>query len=105
MLKLFQKRNKNPVARYFDGREVTYITKREHIGDNVNHNVITKNGRIVLLQNEIRIISGEIDIFRCDEQDTEYNMLLSGDGVTVEGINKLNGEKESYTAYYKYYRK
>lgn len=105
MINIFSRKKKNPLCKYFDGREVSYITRREQTGDNVNHNVVTKNGRIVLIDGEIRIISGENDIFRCQEKDTEYYMLLSGDGVTVEGVNSINGIKESYTAYYKYYRK
>lgn len=106
MINLFKKRKNSSLLKNFDGREVIYITRREVSQDNnVNHNIVTKNGRIVLIGDEIRIISGEKDIFRCREKDSCYYVLLSGDGVTVEGVNTINNLKESYTAYYKYHRK
>ena len=107
MLKLFKKKNKNTaLLRIFDGRTVKYITKRR-VDDSgtVNHDIISKTGRIVLIDNEIRIIDGEKDIFIQSAEQTVYYMLLSGDGVTIEGINKLTDINESYTVYFSYYRK
>lgn len=107
MLKLFKKKNKNSeLLKIFDGRQVKYITKRRQNTDGtVNHDVISKTGRIVLLEKEIRIIDGEKDIFRVDEQNAKYFVLLSGDGITVEGKNKITEKDESYTVYFSYYRK
>ncbi len=107
MLKLFKKKNKNnELLKIFDGRTVKYITKRRVDDDgNVNHDIISKTGRIVLIDEEIRIIDGENDIFLQDAKVTKYYMLLSGDGITVEGENKLTKVYESYTVYFSYYRK
>lgn len=107
MLKLFKKKNKNgDMLKIFDGRTVKYITRRRQNGDGtVNHDVISKTGRIVLLQDEIRIIDGERDIFCVAVDDAKYYTLLSGDGITVEGNNSITNEYESYTVYFSYYRK
>ena len=107
MLNFFKKKDKNTnLLKIFDGRQIKYITKRRQNPDGtVNHDVISKTGRIVLIEKEIRIIEGEKDIFRVEEQNAKYFVLLSGDGITVDGVNKLNGEFESYTVYFSYYRK
>lgn len=107
MLNIFKKKNKNAeLLRIFDGRTVKYITKRRVDNEgNVNHDIISKTGRIVLIDNEIRIIDGENDIFRQNADDTKYYTLLSGDGITVEGENKITDIEESYTVYFSYYRK
>ena len=107
MLNIFKKKNKNTeLLRIFDGRTVKYITKRRVDADgNVNHDVISKSGRIVLIDNEIRIINGEDDVFRASADNTKYYVLLSGDGITVEGVSGITGVYESYTVYFSYYRK
>lgn len=107
MLNIFKKKNKNTeLLRIFDGRTVKYITKRREDNDGtVNHDIISKAGRIVLIDNEIRIINGEQDVFRVSVDNAKYYVLLSGDGITVEGVNKMTGIYESYTVYFSYYRK
>ncbi len=107
MLNIFKKKNKNTeLLRIFDGRTVKYITKRRVDSEgNVNHDVVSKSGRIVLIDNEIRIINGEQDIFSVSADNAKYYVLLSGDGITVEGKNKITDIQESYTVYFSYYRK
>lgn len=107
MLNIFKRKNKNTaLLRIFDGRTVKYITKRrvDDLGT-VNHDVISKTGRIVLIDGEVRIIDGEKDIFLQAAEQTKYFMLLSGDGITIEGKNRITDEFESYTVYFSYYRK
>lgn len=107
MLNIFKRKDKNgDLLKIFDGRIVKYITKRRQNADGtVNHDVISKTGRIVLLNEEIRIIDGENDIFCVGVNDAKYYTLLSGDGITVEGKSEITGENESYTVYFSYYRK
>ncbi|MBQ8203333.1 MAG: hypothetical protein IJZ75_03535 [Clostridia bacterium] len=104
---LFSKRNKNPeLLNTFDGRQVKYVTKRMVNEDGaVTHQIAGKSGRIAVVGDEIRIICGEIDVFRCRVADSKYFLLMSGDGVTVEGENSVSGKYDSVTAYYTYYRK
>ncbi len=107
MFSFLKKKDKNTdILKNFDGRTVKYITKRNVDGaGNVNHDVVSKNGRIVVIDKEIRIIDGEHDLFRCSTDAARYFMLLSGDGITVEGQNKVGGGEDSFTVYFSYYRK
>ena len=67
--------------------------------------VIGKQGRIVVIDNEIRVMCSETDVFRCKVEDAQYYMLLSGDGITVSGVNTINDKKMDIIVYYKYHRK
>ena len=59
----------------------------------------------VVLDDEIRVMGGATDVFRCLIENATYYMLLSGDGITVSGVNTINGEKMHIIVYYKYHRK
>lgn len=104
---LFKKKNKNEsLLKTFDGREVKYVTKRNpHDDGTVTYDIIGKSGRIAVVGDNIRIICGEIDVFTCKVSDSKYYLLMSGDGVTVEGQNTVSGNYDVVTAYYTYYRK
>lgn len=104
---LFKKNNKNEqLLKTFDGREVKYVTKRNpHPDGSVTYDIIGKAGRIAVVGENIRVICGEIDVFTCSVTDSKYYLLMSGDGVTVEGHNQVSGNYDTITAYYTYYRK
>ena len=104
---LFKKKPKNnALLKTFDGRELKYVTKRVKKSDGTNEYVIVgKSGRIAVIDEQIRIICGEKDIFNCKIENSKYYLLMSGDGVTVEGENTVTGEYDNVTAYYTYYRK
>ena len=104
---LFNKKHKNQdLLRTFDGRELKYVTKRnKHPDGTVTYDIIGKLGRIAVIGEYIRIICGEIDVFNCKIDDSKYYLLMSGDGVTVEGENTVTGKYDTVTAYYTYYRK
>ena len=104
---LFRKKRKNEnLLRTFDGRELKYVTKRNaHPDGTVTYDIIGKLGRIAVIGDYIRIICGEKDAFNCKIDDSKYYLLMSGDGVTVEGENTVTGQYDTITAYYTYYRK
>jgi len=104
---LFKKKNKNEaLLKTFDGREVKYVTKRvSHSDGTVTYDIVGKSGRIAVVGDNIRVICGEIDVFTCAVSDAKYYLLMSGDGVNVEGQNMVSGEYDVITAYYTYYRK
>ncbi len=94
------------VLREMDGREIKYVTKRNRLPDGtVREEILGKTGRIIVLNDEIRVMCGETDVFRCMVDDATYFILMSGDGITVSGINTINGEKMDIIVYYLYYRK
>ena len=104
---LFKKKIKNEqLLKTFDGREVKYVTKRvQHDNGTVTYDIIGKAGRIAVVGDNIRIICGVVDVFNCPVADSKYYLLMSGDGVTVEGQNTISGKYDIVTAYYTYYRK
>ena len=107
MFKFLFKKDKNmSVLREMDGREIKYVTRRikKENGD-VEEVILGKRGRIVVIDGEIRIMCGEVDVFRAKAVDSTYYTLLSGDGITVSGVNTLNGEQMDITVYYVYHRK
>ncbi len=106
MLFFKRKEKNNPVLREMDGREVKYVTKRIRLDNgNVKEEILGKTGRIVVIDDEIRVMCGENDVFRCMACDASYFDLLSGAGVTVSGVNSLNNEKMDIIVYYTYHRK
>ena len=107
MFSFFKKEKKNTaLLQNFDGRQVKYVTKRVQLPDgSVNYDIVGKSGRIAVIDDQIRIICGEKDIFNCAVSESKYYLLMSGDGVTVEGNNTVTGEYDTITAYYSYYRK
>ena len=104
---LFGRKHKNDsLLKTFDGRELKYVTKRVSKPDgSFSYEIVGKSGRIAVIGECIRIICGEIDVYNCKIADSKYYLLMSGDGVTVEGQNTVTGEYDNVTAYYTYYRK
>ncbi len=105
----FSKRKKikeDPALREMDGREVKYVTRMYKDEDgNPKSIIVGKAGRIVLIDSEIRVLCGEVDVFRSNMQNCEYFIHLSGDGITVKGPNNVTGEEDHIMIFYKYYRK
>lgn len=103
------KKKKDPnadVLRQMDGREIKYVTQRLRKQDGtIKETILGKEGRIVVLNDEICVMCGTTDVFRCKIQDATYYMLLSGDGITVSGVNTVNNIQMDIIVYYKYHRK
>ena len=106
MFGFLKSKKQDPVLKQMDGREIKYVTERtrDENGD-VKELILGKQGRIVVIDNEIRVMCSEKDVFRCRVEDAQYYMLLSGDGITVSGVNTINDKKMDIIVYYKYHRK
>ncbi len=102
----FKKKKEDSVLRQMDGREIKYVTRRVRLPDgNVKEEILGKTGRMVVLDGEIRVMCAETDVFRCMAENATYFDLLSGAGVTISGINTIDGEKMDIIVYYTYHRK
>ena len=103
----FKRKAKNEdVLRQMDGREIKYVTQRIRQADGtVKESILGKRGRIVVIDDEIRVMCDAKDVFCCNTADATYYTLLSGDGITVSGVNSVNGEQMDIIVYYTYYRK
>ncbi len=96
------RKKENPVFKEMDGREVKYVTRRDK-----NHKecIVGKSGRIVIVGDEIRILCGETDVFKSPKDQAVCFRLMSGDGITVSGFNRVLNDDDNITVYYKYHRK
>ena len=107
---MFFFKNKKPkndeVLSKMDGRQVKYVTRRvRDENGNPKVDILGNSGRVVVINGEIRVMCGAEDVFRCMAEDAEYYILMSGNGMTVKGVNSINGEQMDITVYYTYYRK
>lgn len=94
------------VLKSMDGREIKYVTRRIRTEDgSPKEMILGKSGRIVVIDGEIRVMCGARDVFRCRAENAVYYTLLSGDGITVSGVNSVDGEQTDIIVYYTYYRK
>lgn len=107
MFSFFRKKHtNNDTLAQMDGREIKYVTRRVKNADgSVKELILGKMGRIVVIDGEIRIMCGETDVFRCRIEDAVYYTLLSGDGITVSGVNLIDNQQIDMVVYYKYHRK
>lgn len=106
MFSFKKKKREDSVLRQMDGREIKYVTRRTRNPDGtIKEIILGKTGRIVVLGDEIRVMCGGTDVFRCNIDEATYYMLLSGDGITVSGVNSINGERMDIIVYYLYHRK
>lgn len=100
------KKSNDAVLKQMDGREIKYVTRRIRNEDGtVKEVILGKEGRIVVIDDEIRIMCGTTDVFKCKIENSTYYMLLSGDGITVSGVNEVDNTQVDIIVYYKYHRK
>ncbi|MBR7132605.1 MAG: hypothetical protein IKD04_03650 [Clostridia bacterium] len=96
----------DPVLSQMDGREIKYVTRRIRTADgDVKETILGKQGRIAVIDDEIRVMCGATDVFRCPVSEATYYNLLSGDGITVSGINSICNEHMDIIVFYTYHRK
>lgn len=102
----FKRKKEDPVLREMDGREVKYVTRRERQEDGtVKEQIMGKAGRIAVVDGEIRVLCGAEDVFRCPVEEAAYFTLMSGNGITVSGVNRIDGQAVDIVVYYTYHRK
>ncbi len=100
---LFLRKSKaqKSVLKSFNGRQVNSVTRRIYTQDGgVRETIIGKNGRIAVVEGNIHIICGTEDVFLCPVEKAQCNLLLSGNGATVEGENLVSGEFDRLIVYY-----
>ena len=107
MFSYFKKKPKNDeVLAKMDGRQIKYVTRRVRDADgNSKEEILGKSGRIVYIDGEIRVMCGANDVFRCMAEDATYFILMSGNGMTVSGVNSIDGVQMDIIVYFTYYRK
>ena len=76
----FKKKNKSDdrsiVLSQMDGRQVKYVTQRiRDENGNPKEMILGKEGRMVVIDGEIRVMCGETDVFRCMADDAVFYTL------------------------------
>lgn len=84
----------------FTGRQLQYVSKRVETEDGVRDMIVGKGGRVAVHEGEIKIICGTESVFTCPVAKAKCNVLLSGNGATVEGENTITGEYEKMLVHY-----
>lgn len=88
-------------ARFLDGRQLRYVTRRR---DGVE-TVISHGGVILYRENRICIYDGPDVVFCCEVSDMDAGELMSLEGVVITAPDLTqNGEVITVVAYYKYWR-
>lgn len=98
----FKKRNAGSKAalKSFTGRQLQYVSKRVEDANGVRDEIIGKGGRVALHDGMIKVIIGTESVFTCPKNLAECNLLMSGNGATVEGPNSVTGENDRITVHY-----
>lgn len=105
---LFKKKKpkNDEVLAKMDGRQIKYVTRRVRDADgNPKEEILGKSGRVICIDGEIRVMCGTTDVFRCMAEDATCFILMSGNGMTVSGINTIDGVQMDIIVYFTYYRK
>ncbi len=93
-------RTQKAVLKTFNGRQINSITRRVYSESGVSETIVGKNGRIAVVEGNIHIICGTDDVFLCPVEKAQCNLLMSGNGATVEGENIITGEFDRLIVYY-----
>ena len=99
---LFKKKDKGSKAalKSFTGRQLQYVSKRVEDENGVRDMIIGKGGRVAVHDGEIKIICGTESVFTCPVNKACCNLLLSGNGATVEGENQVSGAYDKIIIHY-----
>ena len=99
---IFSKRSKSQkaVLKSFNGRQINYVTRRVTEKGAVRDEIIGKSGRIAVVDGNVHIICGTEDVFLCPVEKARCNLLMSGNGATVEGENSVIGGHDHLIVYY-----
>ena len=73
-------------------------------GREVNEVILGKNGAINTIENRIVLMCNGKEVFRCDAEGASVSELMSLNGVVIEGVNAITGEKNTVVAYFTGYR-
>lgn len=94
-------REKKAVLKRMNGQLLSAASRHETNDDYV----LGGEGVVNVTHGDIVIHCGAHEVFRTSARDAFLGELMSLDGVTIRGVDKIDGIKKTVTAYYKYHRK
>ena len=86
-----RKKRKTDIIKKFNGKQVSYVTRRVEADGSVRDEIVGKSGRISINDGKVSVICGTESIYESSDGSTDCNMLMSGNGATIEGNNEITG--------------
>lgn len=81
-----------------DRRELRYVAMRDP--ETYKEIRLGTNGAVNIIANEIQLVCGGITVFACELSAVKIGELMSLDGITLKGFDRISGEERSVTAFY-----
>lgn len=81
-----------------DKKELRYVAMRDP--ETYKEIRLGKEGAINIMNGEIRLVCGGVTVFACALEEVKVGELMSLDGITLKGLDRVSGEQRSVTAFY-----
>ena len=81
-----------------DRKELRYVAMRDP--ETYKEIRLGTMGAVNIISNEIQLVCSGITVFACDLNDVKIGELMSLDGITLKGFDRVSGEERSVTAFY-----
>ena len=83
-------------------KSLSHVTERNV--DTYVEEILGRFGGLAECENELVVICDGHEVFRCDRYECKIGELMSHDGATLSGFDKIQNRHRSLMLYYKYYR-
>ena len=81
-----------------DKKELRYVAMRDP--ESYKEIRLGKLGAINIIGDEIQLVCEGITVFACKLSEVKIGELMSLDGITLKGYDRVSGEQRSVTAFY-----
>ena len=83
-------------------KSLSHVTERDTATD--TEEIIGRFGGLAECDDELVVICDGHEVFRTDRYSCKIGELMSHDGATLSGFDKIENRHRSLMLYYKYYR-
>lgn len=83
-------------------KSLSHVTERNV--DTYVEEILGRFGGLAECGDELVVICDGHEVFRCDRYECKIGELMSHDGATLSGFDKIENRTRSLMLYYKYYR-
>ena len=100
---MFSKKNKADTMsaaaiKKLDKKELRYVAMRDP--DSYREIRLGTLGAINIIDGEVRLVCSSDTVFACAVDSVKIGELMSLDGITLKGFDRVSGEQRSVTAFY-----
>lgn len=83
-------------------KSLSHVSERNL--ENYTEEILGRYGGLAECGDELVVICDGHEVFRCDRYECKIGELMSHDGATLSGFDKIQNRTRSLMLYYKYYR-